>query len=115
MPENDVETLTPENLNETHHTKLGPILGVLILILVLILAGLFLWGRTMNEPVTPVETPIVNNEPETTRAVADQQIFETLSPSDELDAIDADISATNLDSLDTELGTIDVELDAALQ
>lgn len=115
MPENDVDMHETENLNEQHHTKLGPILGVLILILVLILVGLFLWGRIMNEQVIPVETPIVNNEPETTRAVADQQIFETLSPSDEIDAIEADISATNLDSLDTELGTIDVELDATLQ
>jgi hypothetical protein len=115
MTDNNFEMKVPENLNESHHVHLGLILGILILALALILGGLFFWGSMINEQAEPTPEPvIVNNEPETPRAVADQQLFETLSPSDELDAIDADLSSTNLESLDTDIAAIDAELDAAL-
>lgn len=99
----------------THHTHFGPILGVLLIALALILGGLVLWGSRLPKDMPALEAPIPNNEPETPRATADAQILETLSPSDELDAIDADLSSTNLDSLDTELNTIDAELGAVME
>lgn len=106
---------TPEHFTGIQHSHLGPILGVLVIMLVLILSGLYLWGEMLSKQAqTTDETPIVNNEPETPRATADAQILDTLSPSDELDAIDADLNSTQLDSLDTELNTIDTELNAAL-
>lgn len=103
-----------ENLMAVHHTHTGVILGVLILVLFLIFAGLVLWGRTLQTQVPVVEkTPIVNREPETPRSVADVQILQTTSPSDELSAIEADLSSTNLDSLTTDLNQADRELNAA--
>ena len=105
----------PENLNETHHKHLGPVLGALILALILILGGLYLWGSKLNEEVVPVvETPI-NNEPETPRAAADQAIMETVSTSDELSAIEADLGSSNLETLDTDIAAIDAELNASLE
>ncbi len=98
------------DINQTHHAHMGPILGILIIVLVIILGGLYLWGGMLVEQTPVVEEQIINNEPETPRATADQQILETLSPSDELDAIEADITSTNLDSLDADLTSIDVEL-----
>jgi len=103
-------------LTETHHSHVGPILGVLIIILVLVLAGLYLWGGMLSKEQTRMnERTIVNNEPETPRAEADVQILNTLSPSDELDAIEADLDGTNFDSIDQDLNSIDAELNAALQ
>ncbi len=100
-----------ENLNETHHAHMGPILAGLLLLLVLVGMGMYLWGASLATEPAPAPIPTIpNNEPETVRAVADQQIFETLSPSDELDAIDADLGSTNFDSLDTDLNTIEAEL-----
>lgn len=111
MSDQNMDMHTPENLNETHHAHMGPILAGLLLLLVLVLVGLWLWGANIAQEIQPIpEQPIVNNEPETPRAVADQQIFETLSPSDEISAIEADIDSTNLDSLDTDLTAIDAEL-----
>ena len=110
-----MEMKQPENLIESNHSHLGLILGILILALALILGGLYFWGSMLNEHVEPTPEPvIVNNEPETPRAVADQQLFETLSPSDELDTIEADLSSTNLEALDTDMAAIDAEIDAAL-
>lgn len=99
-----------ENLNETHHAHMGPILAGLLILLVLVFVGMYLWGASLATDPVPAPISIPNNEPETPRAVADQQIFETLSPSDELDAIDADLNSTNFDSLDTDLTTIEAEL-----
>ncbi len=105
----------PPNLNESHHRHLGPVLGALILALVLILGGLYLWGSKLNEEVTPVPDTLINNEPETPRAAADQAIMETVSISDELSAIEADLGSSNLDSLDTDITAIDAELNAAIE
>ena len=82
--------------------------------LVIILIGLYLWGGMLAEETPlPVETPIVNDEPETPRATADTEIMETLSPSDDLGAIEADISSTNFDLIEADLTAIDAEFNAA--
>lgn len=110
-----VEMKAPQNIIEEHHSHIAPILGILLIVLVIILGGLYLWGAQLTKEQEVIETrAIENNEPETVRAEADQQILETVSPSDSLNAIEADIESTNLDSLDAELNTMDAELDAAL-
>lgn len=104
--------------NEVKNNHLGPIIGVLIIVLVLILAGLYVWGASLSREEALQEQvtarSIENNEPETIRAEADVQILDTVSTSDEISAIEADIESTNLDSLDAELEEIDRELDEAL-
>lgn len=110
-----VEIRPPQTLIEEHHSHIAPILGVLLIVLVLILGGLYLWGAALTEEqYREEERMIPNNEPETTRANADAEILETVSSSDSLDAIETDIESTNLDSLDAELTTMEAELDAAL-
>lgn len=110
MSEPTIDTEVSEQSHHIHHRYLGPILGVLIIALALILGGLALWGSKLHKD-TPVPTlDIPNNEPETPRATADRLILETTSPSDELQAIEADLSSTNLESLDAELTTIDAEM-----
>ena len=103
-------------LTQTHNSSLGPILGVLLIILVVILGGLYLWGAALTEEETSTEVgrAIPNNEPETKRAEVDTQILQTVSSSDSLEAIKADVESTPLDSLDAELNEIDLELQAAL-
>lgn len=108
---------SPKTLSftERHHGHLGPMLGALILLVVIVIGGLYLWGQslTKTDPAFQ-ERVIINNEPETPRALVDAQILETLSPSDDLGAIEADLNSTNLDSIDADMTTIDAELDATL-
>jgi flagellar basal body-associated protein FliL len=112
-------TLPEEAMRVSHGggeaATLPIILGVIIVILVLILGGLYLWGSTLGPaPVTVDEsarpTAEENNEPESNTADAQVQALETVSTSNELDAIEADLEATNLDAIDMEIGTIDGEL-----
>lgn len=100
---------------EEYHSHIAPILGVLLIMLVLILGGLYLWGAALTEEKALETRVIENNEPETPRAEADAEILETVSTSDSLEAIEADIESTNLDSLDAEMNEIELELDAALE
>lgn len=92
------------------HSMLGIVIGILITILALILCGLYLWGSMLGEEdVVPQQTR-ENNEPETVRNTADIEILRTVSGSDELSAIEADLLSTNLDGLESELTIIDAEL-----
>lgn len=90
-------------------THNGPTLAILIIILIVILGGMYLWGGMLGEQPAEV-TPLLNNEPETPRAKTDVEILGTLSPSDELGAIEADIQNTNLDSVESDMNTIDAEI-----
>lgn len=114
MP-NEPQTGEQKAYSESHHAHVGPILGILVIILIIILGGLYLWGSMLSESENEarVERTIPNNEPETPRANADEQIFDTMSSSDELDAIRADLESTNLDTLDTEMSQIEIEMEAS--
>ena len=104
--------------SEARHSHVGPILGVLIVILIIILGGLYLWGSMLPEEgnqARVVDRTLPNNEPETTRAQADRQIMDTTSSSNDLDAIYADLESTNLNDLDTDLKQIDAEMNSSLK
>lgn len=117
-PENEIDDgalrMPEESIVGTHHNHLGPILGTLIVVLVLILGGLYLWGSMIdnNAGIDSTITPIENNEPETTRAETDAQILQTTSSSDEISAIEADLNSTNLDNLDADLQQAENEINA---
>ena len=96
------------------------ILGTLIILLLLVLAGLYYWHDLITQ--SPIVTSISNRpteeqnqEPESTTARAQTDAMESLSTSDEIPALEADIEGTNLETLDSELNAIDAELEAALQ
>lgn len=111
-------------VTESHEktSYVGIILGVLIVVLMLILAGLYMWSQLLQNQ-SPVVVPQEsarpsaeqNNEPESTNAEADVQVLQTMSTSDEISTIESDLDSTNLDGIDAELTAIDAELDAAMQ
>ncbi len=117
MPENSTVETGPEEKSALS----GPVILVLAILLIIILAGLYMWFSSINnesvEPLpAPVErpTPEENNEPESTTAEAQTDNLEVVSTSDEISAIEADIEATDLESLDAELEAIEAELDAVI-
>ncbi len=113
MPGHDLPTEITE-----HHNRVGLILGLLIVLLVLILGGLYLWYSAAFQ--TPVAQPVVErlvpdmpNEPEMQNADAEVQKLNTVSTSNEIEAIEADVNSTDLEQMDAELNAIDAELNAA--
>ena len=120
---NEDEMVMPQEYTEatTKRTSssVSILLGVLIVLLILVLAGLYVWSTTLEQTSPTAETPVTrptieeNNEPESTTAEAQVETLETVSTSDEIFAIEADLESTHLDSLDAELNAIDAELDSA--
>ncbi len=99
-------------------SSFGVILGVLITLLIIILAGLYVWGKMLSEQIVPpnptpeVERPTAeeNNEPESTNAEAEVETLDALSNSDELSAIEADLKATDATNMDAEIPAVEAEL-----
>lgn len=120
LPENT--DTQPQAAPESTSVINGPLLIGLTVLLVLILGGMYYWFSTLSEQATAVPeptpaerpTPEENNEPESTTAEAEVETMQALSPSDEISAIEADLEATNLETLDAELDAIAAELDAAM-
>lgn len=77
--------------------KTGAIIGILVIIIILVIGGLYFWGERLVETDTQqMETPAAFQPEEST--------------SDEVTAIEADLSATVLEGFDAELNSIDTEL-----
>lgn len=97
----------------------GALIVAIIIVLVVILGGLYLWSMSLNQsydesPSVTRPTAEENNEPESTQAEAEVASQAAVSTSDELSPIEADLSATNLDSLDAELQIVEDEIRAGL-
>lgn len=115
------QSMSQSHPDAAHHNRVGVLLALLIVLLVVILGGLYVWFTVAYNTPSPVAEPVgeryvpeMPNEPEMENADAAVQQLETVSTSNEIDAIEADIESTNLDELDAELNAIEAELDAAL-
>ncbi|NTV22728.1 MAG: hypothetical protein HGB03_04210 [Candidatus Yonathbacteria bacterium] len=95
----------------TQETSWGAIVGIVIVVAILIIGTFYFWGKELDESGTlpPVEEnvtgeDILNRPDPVTEALKEQ------GTSDDISSIEADLSATDLSGLDTELENIDAEL-----
>lgn len=95
---------SPEGMSETRNEKnpLGPIIGIIVIIIFIILGGLYLWGGKLNRGQTVEE--ILNAEDVMLEELQTQGV------SDEIVDIATDLGATDLEDIDAELKEIDQEL-----
>jgi predicted PurR-regulated permease PerM len=104
-----------EKIDQETPSVAGIVLSILIVILVLILGGLYMWGteiqKALNTPeVLPTNsrpTPAQNNEPESTNAEAAVESLNAMSTSNEIAPMQADLESTLIDTNETDLNAID--------
>ena len=117
-PETQPGGTAPDGLDttpaeEAHHPSLLPARGIVLVVLMLALAGLYYWSAPRAEaPNAPAAAPA-----EVPPAPARDPLEEQLSvqdSSDDLSAIEKDLSQTDLDAVDQELSDIEAELEQAL-
>lgn len=94
---------------QTPQKSMGPILGIVIIVILLVLGGFYFWGTQIKDKSQVQEAEI------TAEDIANQEDtvldnLNTQSASDEIGDIEADLDATDLESLDSELDAIDLEL-----
>lgn len=100
------ETSTNEN-KQTPQKPMGPVVGIVIIVILLILGGFYFWGAQLTDTEKEVKITaeeIINQEDTALENLQSQ------SNSDEIDAIEADLNTTDLENLDSELNAIDLEL-----
>ncbi|MBI4118054.1 MAG: hypothetical protein HY455_00750 [Parcubacteria group bacterium] len=101
-------TPTPVPSSSGRRGGVGATIGIVIVVLVLVLGGLYFWGKKLveQESLTPPPTE------EAILGAVDpvQEALESQGTSDEITAIEADLSGTELGGLDTELQQIEAEL-----
>lgn len=103
MPEEMMKEESPHQ-----NSTLGPVVGTIIIVAVLVIGGLYYWGAQLNKQVAVDET--VTGEQIAAEPDASTEALGEQGTSDEVDAIEDDLNLTDLDDLDAELGNIDAEL-----
>ncbi len=93
-------TPMPEQVNPTNKSSIGVVVGIVVVLL--ILAGFVYYARQSQQQreVPPLQS-------------TDIQALQTQGTSDEVVAIEQDLTATDLNDIDEELNDIDRELQAA--
>jgi len=105
----EVHSDVPNTLKEGgyHKATWGPTIGIVIIVAILVLGGLYFWGKTLVE-LDRDEAPTA----EEIRGQEDpqKQALETQSNSDDISAIEGDVEATDFSQIDAELSDIEAEL-----
>ena len=108
----------PQNPSMPPHTEftappkksggMGPILGILIIILLLIVGALYLWGEKLSQEdgATQTQTENTGYEDAATAALSQQ------GSSDDLSSIRADLESTNTTNLDAGSSDIDSNINS---
>lgn len=90
-------------MEPTNKSSIGSIIGIIIIITIIILGGLYFWGKRIEE-ARYKEKIISESQNQTEQVVVSESTsIKTLSPGDELDTIESDLNITNLENLDAEL------------
>ena len=90
---------------EENKSSIGSIVGTIIIIAVIIIGGLYFWGKRIEESkakedlIANQQVPPINTLPIETGTTS----IKTVSPTDDLDSIEADLNNTNLNDLDAEV------------
>lgn len=91
----DEQNQTPPVTQPAKQKSIGPVIGTVIIVIVLIIGALYFWGAKLNRDASPQEL---------------EETMQPLSTSDSVDAIGADLSATAIDSIESELNSLETEL-----
>jgi FtsZ-interacting cell division protein ZipA len=82
-------------------SSIGGIVGTVIIIAIIILGGLYFWGKRIEESKAAREMTTDTTSAETN--VSASSSIESVSYSDDLDSIDSDLDNTNVDGLGQEM------------
>jgi hypothetical protein len=107
MDEQNKEGIVEEKATETtspEKKQTGSIIGSIIVIIVIIVGGLYFWGTKSDDVSENVSgVPPTNIEPAEEAPIADPigDALRKAAESDELNAIEADLNATDIDNIDS--------------
>ena len=94
--------ITPQK----NESSIGPIIGTIIVIAIIILGGLYFWGKRIDEAKLKQDLVTIEEEVPTPQA-SDENLeanaIKSVSASDDVTSLEAELNATNFDGLSAEL------------
>ena len=110
MEENNFnQNLNTSGSDETQKKSIGPIIGIAIIVIIIIFGGLYYWGAQISNQEAGDQQENLTAQHIENQADPVTQGLQTQRASDEIVDIEADLSTTDLENLDQELGNIDLE------
>ena len=88
-------------MEPTNKSGLGSIIATIIIIAIIILGGLYFWGKRVEESQSADNA--IQETAQTSEPQSEAATIRSVSSSDDLDSINADLQATNLDNLGTDV------------
>lgn len=82
--------------------SVGPMVGLVIVIILIVLGGIYFWK----------EMEYKKNDVGYDQNTDEMYAIQNQNDSDEINTIEADLEATNIDTIDSEINSIDTELQA---
>ncbi len=92
-----------EQIQPQNKSSIGSIIGTIIIIAVIILGGLYFWGKRIEEAKLKQELISDSMESAQNQEVDPDANINKTGSADDLNSIEADLNSTKLDNLDTEL------------
>jgi len=86
---------------QENKSSIGSIAGTIIIIAIIILGGLYFWGKRVEENKS--KENLITNFTGPGEETFEANAVGSVSSGDDLNSIEADLNATNLDNLGTEL------------
>lgn len=88
-------------MEPTNKSSIGSIIGTIIIIAIIILGGLYFWGKRVEE--AKLRQDLVSDNTNQTEEMNEAAVIKSISGSDDLSAIEAELNSTNLDNLGAEM------------
>jgi uncharacterized protein HemX len=110
-PESNQENITPPAPAPEEKSSWGSAIGIILIIAIIIIGGLYFWGQKIDERLSEFEAgdvtveDILNAPDSQLEALSEEQ-----STSTDITDIEEDLDTTDLDNLDAELKAIEAEL-----
>jgi uncharacterized membrane protein YfbV (UPF0208 family) len=106
QPVNPMNQQANSMVPPAHEKPIGPAIGIIIIIAVIVIGGLYFWGQRASTALPTQQTQATQTETQTQPAV-DQttQELQKQSSADDLNSIEADLKATNLNGLGNEVNS----------
>ena len=104
-PQNPTQNLTPkQNMHRPENkSSIGSIIGTIIIIAIIILGGLYFWGKRLEE--NKLKQNLVKESTTQTEEYNEAAAIKSVSSSDDLNSIQADLNSTKTENLDTEINS----------
>ena len=93
---------------QENKSSIGSIAGTIIIIAIIILGGLYFWGKRIEE--TKQKEDLITDSSSEPGVNSETNAVGSVSSSDDLNAIEADLNATDINNLDQGAAVIEAEL-----